>query len=255
MSNNVVKFYSHEQQDEFIYNLFGAKRGGFFLDISCSHPVVGSNTYALEESLGWNGIGFDIVDVVEKLKWSEYRKTKFVQMDATSDELSAYLRNNITDVVDYVSIDVDAYPNNYSKEALEKVINSGIRFKALTFEHEFYKFGHLVRDPARDILESQGYAMLFQNVRFWQPGLNNTIWEDWWIDPRHFDQKILACKNSGLFYFECVDALQDVQQLDYVAQHEFCAAYAEEYNVEGHNYYWGHYPNVAREWQRPKRQA
>ena len=48
MSTNVVKFYSHEQQDEFIFNLFGAKRGGSFLDISCSHPVVGSNTYTLE---------------------------------------------------------------------------------------------------------------------------------------------------------------------------------------------------------------
>ena len=251
MSTNVVKFYSHEQQDEFIFNLFGAKRGGSFLDISCSHPVVGSNTYALEESLGWDGIGFDIVDVVEKLNWNKYRKAKFVQADATSVELTNYLKNNITDVVDYVSIDVDAYPNNYSKEALEKVIDSGIRFKAMTFEHEFYKFGHFVRDPARDILESQGYVMLFENVKFWQPGLTNTVWEDWWIDPKHFDDKILAARKKDIFYFECIDILQDIQKIDYVAQHEFCAAYAEEYNIEGHNYHWGHYPNVAREWQRP----
>jgi len=42
-----IEFYSLEQQDEFILNLFDHKRNGTFLDVSCWHPIGGSNTYYL----------------------------------------------------------------------------------------------------------------------------------------------------------------------------------------------------------------
>jgi hypothetical protein len=40
-----IEFFSHEQQDEFAYNLFGGKTGGTFIDLACANPIIGNNTY------------------------------------------------------------------------------------------------------------------------------------------------------------------------------------------------------------------
>ena len=86
-----IEFHSHEQQDEFIFNLFGQKTSGTFLDISCGNPIIGSNSYTLEKYNGWRGIGFDIGDAESLFQWSQKRQSKFVQMDATSAQLTEYL--------------------------------------------------------------------------------------------------------------------------------------------------------------------
>lgn len=51
-----MKFYSQDGQDEFLSKLFKNKRNGVFLDIGAYDGVKFSNTYFLENSLGWKGI-------------------------------------------------------------------------------------------------------------------------------------------------------------------------------------------------------
>ncbi len=51
--------YSQFNEDKIIRHYFKDRRGGFFLDVGCAHPVTFSTTYYLEKHLGWKGIGID----------------------------------------------------------------------------------------------------------------------------------------------------------------------------------------------------
>jgi hypothetical protein len=235
----MIEFHSHEQQDEFIYNLFGCKNNGFFLDISCSTPKIGSNTYSLEKYCGWTGIGVDLLDIEKLHKWSSHRTSKFIQADATSVDLTDLLISNIPSdrVVDYISLDVDAAGTNLAFLALERVIASGVKFKAMTFEHEHYIHGNKIRGPARELLESKGYIRLFEDVQYWDEGADggkNMRFEDWWIHPDYFDEKIISAAKSDLYYYQCIDHLKDLMGHTYTATHVCSRGWPEEYSMFNH---------------------
>jgi hypothetical protein len=236
----MITFHSHEQQDEFIYNLFGQKQNGFFLDISCSTPRIGSNTYALEKYCGWTGIGFDLLNIEEMHQWSTYRTSKFIQADATSAELTELLKNNVPadTVVDYISLDVDAAGTNLAFLALQRVVASGIKFKAMTFEHENYIHGDKIRAPARALLESLGYVRLYEDVQYWDVGADtgqNMRFEDWWIHPDYFSDKIVKSTKSDLYYYQCVDHLKELMGHEYEATHVCSRGWPEEYSLYNHS--------------------
>lgn len=229
-----IEFHSHEQQDEFIYNLFKGKKEGFFLDISCGHPIIGSNSYALEKFCGWRGFGFDIGNVEKDLQWSKHRTSPFVMMDATSPHLTNFLVANAPEVVDYVSLDVDAAGTNLALQALDRVLRSNIKIKAMTFEHECHIHGPRIRDAAIGLLEDRGMIPLFADVRLWSGGLaddSSFSFEDWWIDPQYFDEDILKIQDEGLYYFECIEKIKSALDNKYNRKHNCCRAWPEEYNL------------------------
>jgi hypothetical protein len=235
-----IEFHSHEQQDEFIYNLFGQKQNGFFLDISCGNPIIGSNSYTLEKFCSWSGIGFDLLDIEELYQWSQKRSSKFLRADATSEQLTELIKTNVpTDqIVDYISLDVDAANNNLAFKALERIVASGVKFKAMTFEHENYMHGDSIRGPARALLESLGYIRLFEDVRYWDAGATderNMHFEDWWIHPDYFDTKIIKAARSGLYYYQCIEVLKELMGNEYIAQHNCSRGWPEEYKLFWHN--------------------
>lgn len=53
------KQYSYGQEESLIRAFFNDERGGYFVDVGASHYKLLSNTYYLEQSLGWRGIGID----------------------------------------------------------------------------------------------------------------------------------------------------------------------------------------------------
>lgn len=233
---NKIEFHSHEQQDEFVYNLFNQKKDGFFLDISCGNPVIGSNSYALEKYCNWSGIGIDLRDCEQEFQWSKERTARFERIDATSDALTDFLKTNVpaNTVVDYISLDVDAAGTNLAFKALEKVLAANIRFKAMTFEHEYYQHGDQIQNPARELLESHGYIRLFEDVRLWSGGTqDDSSWsfEDWWIDPQYFSQELIKNTKSNLYYFQCIEHLKKLQNNEYSATHRCSRGWPEEYDL------------------------
>src|SRR5205814_5665025 len=48
--------FSQYAQDDFVLEVLGGKRGGFFLDSGAADGVTLSNTYLLEKAFGWSGI-------------------------------------------------------------------------------------------------------------------------------------------------------------------------------------------------------
>lgn len=228
-----IEFHSHEQQDEFIYNLFGKKRNGFFLDISCGNPIIGSNTYSLEKYQGWQGFCFDISDCESMFEWSKKRTSRFIQSDATSPELTNFLLGAIPNgtVVDYVSLDVDAAGTNLALLALQRVLEAGVKFKAMTFEHECYIHGPGIRDQASAMLQSQGYIPLFSDVKLWIENNPSASFEDWWIHPEYFDQSVQSAGGDQLYYFECIEKLKQSMKNEYEGTHACSRAWPDEYRL------------------------
>src|SRR4029078_6429074 len=56
MSKEIVFYSSDRCQDRWALEVLGFKRNGFFLDLAAAHPIINSNTYAMESQLNWKGI-------------------------------------------------------------------------------------------------------------------------------------------------------------------------------------------------------
>lgn len=247
-----LDFYSFEQQDEFISNLFKFKQNGTFLDVACGHPIIGNNTYALEKNFNWNGWCFDIgyVDQFQYLtywdqtlhvkKWSEVRKAELVRMDATSQIFTEYLANNVSDtIIDYVSLDVDCNGVNYALEVLQRILDAGVQFRAITLEHEIYRTD-TIQDASTSILTELGYVRLFKNIRLWGGGVVNDtdiFSEDWWVHPEHFDKELLAVADSNLYFFDCVEKMKTWNTTPYKGHHHCSQAFAKEVDIYGEGVY------------------
>ena len=232
-----ITFYSHELQDEFVTNLFGLEHKGVFLDVSCWHPIQGSNTYTLEKYLGWTGNCFDIIDAEQQWSWSNHRSAKFNHCNVASGkfvEILESIRSN-TPVIDYASIDVDS---SLTVVALDKIIKSGIELKVVTFEHEFYLYDNLYQKESEKILYNQGFIKLFSNVKLLtvnqtSPNLRNQTesFEDWWINPKHFSNDIIEVQSDSLYYHHCVNKLKKYSNLTYNGTHACSRAFPDEYSL------------------------
>ena len=188
-----MRFYGKEKQDRFAYYLIGKK--GIFLDVGCYHPTQWNNTKALEEA-GWKGLLFDIRD-----KWvdlcRQHRTSKVFCVDVSTDEFAEILKDNLEKpVIDYISLDAD----DGSLGALQQLLTNGYSFKCMTFEHDFYDRGNVLKGPSKALLEAYGYQPLFEDVKL----ADGKIWEDWWINPTCFPPELMeiACKET--FFEECV---------------------------------------------------
>jgi hypothetical protein len=219
MKKNILNFdsffgqYSCERQDEFVYHLLAKhlKTPGFFLDVGCAGPCGANNTYVLEKYLQWEGLAFDIGDVEKDEGWHEHRRAKFYQVDATSKAFTTLLRNLVGNrIVDYISLDVDFGTRQHTHLALQRIIDADVKFKIMTLEHEYFKYGDLVTYPTRKILKEKGYQMLFENVCF-PDGPGRDGWEDWWIDPKLIPhENIMRIGGKNLIYHECIERVKEL---------------------------------------------
>ena len=227
-----INFHSHEQQDEFIYNLFDQKSNGTFIEVSCGNPLIGSNTYTLEKYKGWTGFSFDIIDIENSYQWSSKRTSQFIQLDATTEQLTNYLKEHVPAdlIIDYISLDIDSD----SILALTRIFDAGVKFKSITFEHEFHRLGDTQRTASREILEGLGMVRLFEDVRavnIHGPRGETIVFEDWWIHPDYFDPSILTIQSSQNVYKDNVEALRKLKNFDYQSTHVCSAAWPNEYTL------------------------
>jgi hypothetical protein len=204
--------FANEKQDEFVYHLLGKhlSNPGFFLDVGCGHPKDGSNTYIFDKYLNWSGFAFDIGDVECDENWSESRTAQFYQVDATSERFTEILKEHVGNrVVDYINVDVDRGGTHiFADVALKRIMDSGIKFKVMTLEHEYFKYGELVTKPTREILNKMGYKILFKDVAF-PTGPGRAGFEDWWVNPELLpDKEIMNIGGEGLVYHECVNRVK-----------------------------------------------
>lgn len=220
-----ISFYSNEMQDVAALKLFGGNGSLKFLDIGCRHPIKGNNTLLLEEN-DWSGLCVDIEDYSKEFK--EERKTPFYQVDTTSKEFIKLLEEHFPEkIIHYVSLDVDLA----SLSTLKNFVENGFKFIFMTFEHDYhYIRTHEVCDTwyagdrpinevklckfgSKDILETCGYNLLFENVSFYEQNTSTVPhpWEDWWINPMcfkyHHLRRLKQFSGKNMHFKDCVDRI------------------------------------------------
>jgi hypothetical protein len=153
-------------QDAWARGLIG--ENGTFLDIGANHPIVRSNTFALEQ-LGWTGVLVDNDAHCCYLCRAE-RKSTVLEGDSTRFDWTALPQKEF----DYLSLDVDAA----TLDTLRSLLTSGVKFRCATIEHDSYRFGPGPRDAMRKLLTVAGYVLARPDVEH-----QGAAFEDWWITP------------------------------------------------------------------------
>ena len=167
---------SQALQDIFAYSVVGT--GGTYIEIGANHPSKHSNTYELEITHSYKGFSLELNELKWHSRWrgQTERKNKIYWKDAiTFDYLDAVNANNLPTEIGYLSIDIEPPANTFA--ALQTVINSGVTFKCITFEHDAYRGGDLDYDSiSKDFLKSNGYKIAVKNVYYNDPSNHFETW-------------------------------------------------------------------------------
>jgi len=183
--------YSQVQQDEFVYKLIGDN--GYFLDLGAGWVGgLNSNTLFLEE-MGWSGICID-GDLVSANNRKE-KSTRSVVLNVMIPEISLkdiFIENKTPKTIDYFSLDIEP-------SSLLGLVNfpfNDYEFKVLTFEHDSYRAGVNDKNTSHEILKSNGYFCLCEDIRVPVEFSKEGFFEDWWINPKYFTENFI--KNNTL---------------------------------------------------------
>ena len=148
-------------QDRFAFEICG--KNNSYIEIGGYAPRHKNNTWALEKFYGWTGFTLEL-NTSWQDEWKKVRpNSKIYFNDAiTFDYVSALKENNLPSEIGYLQADIE--PPNNTFAALKNVIESGITFKCITFEHDKYQHDEDFDIIAREYLQSKGYKVAVYDV-------------------------------------------------------------------------------------------
>jgi hypothetical protein len=158
-----MKSRSQAYQDIFAYSLIG--KSGTYIEIGAHKPVKNSNTYNLEVFHNWTGFSIEFDDMYKEFwdRCPERDMNRVFWSDAISfDYLHGLEIHSLPQHINYLSCDIEPPANTFS--ALKKVIESGITFDCITFEHDLYASSSDYDKIATDFLLSYGYKVAVKDV-------------------------------------------------------------------------------------------
>lgn len=182
-------FFSQASQDQFVYSLLyellDKQDAGYYLEIGAGEPLVDSNTYFFEKNLKWKGVSIDL-DESRRDPWSAARSNPLLIEDATLTDYSSIL-SSYPEFIDYLSLDIDA---NYDA-VLNRIPFNNCKFKVITIEHDFHRFGEKYRSDQRRVLSLLGYCLVCADVSVIFEN-KACVFEDWWVHPAAFPAELLS---------------------------------------------------------------
>jgi hypothetical protein len=172
--------YSEAGQDIFALNLIG--KNGTYLEVGGFKPKLDSNTYILETQNNWRGITIEFKKELQSL-WSscKERKNRIYFEDALKfDYKTALEENNLPLHLNYLSCDID--PRDKTFEALKKILNEGLSFDFISFEHDDYTSEESYHKLASEYLIPKGYKIAVNNI--YPKNKKNKIFETWFVNSK-----------------------------------------------------------------------
>jgi len=176
--------YSHAGQDIFAKNLLG--KNGTYIEVGAYLPVKNSNTYLLETKYNWKGISIELDKSHEPI-WhnNKMRNNSIYFEDALTFKYKEKLiENNLPLHINYLSCDIDPTCNTFN--ALKRIINAGITFDFISFEHDEYwrkNYTNDINDYHRlaiDFLSDRNYKIAIDNV--YPKNKPEKLFETWFIN-------------------------------------------------------------------------
>ena len=176
--------YSHAGQDIFAKNLIGMN--GTYLEVGAYMPVKNSNTYLLESKYDWKGISIEL-NADYKHAWHNNKERKniiYFEDALTFEYKKKIIENNLPLHINYLSCDIDPVCNTF--DALKKIINEGISFDFISFEHDEYFRKKYTNDKndyrklAINFLKKNNYKIAIDNV--YPKNKSKNLFETWFIN-------------------------------------------------------------------------
>lgn len=152
--------YSQLGQDKFALSI---AKNQSYIEIGAWKPEHYSNTYLLETN-GWQGFSLEINKSKKEL-WDRHplRHNTIYWTDALQfDYAKAIKENNMSKRIGYLSCDIEPVENTF--QALQRVLNQGIIFDCITFEHDKYQSKTDYDPIVRNFLNSYGYKVAVTDV-------------------------------------------------------------------------------------------
>lgn len=159
-----MQHYSEFKQD--IFAIKNAKNKTY-IEIGAGFPIKKSNTFLLENN-GWKGISIELnKNRFDLWKTTSERKNKIYFEDAiTFDYISALKENDLGTHIGYLSCDINPPKNTFL--ALKQVIEQGISFDCITFEHDKYQSHIDIEPEVINYLNDYGYSVAVNDVYRWR---------------------------------------------------------------------------------------
>jgi hypothetical protein len=163
-------------QDIFALSLFG--NDGTYIEIGAHKPVKNSNTYKLEVEHAWKGFSIEFDSRLKRFweKHPERKNTVYWDNALTFNYKDAIISNNLPMHINYLSCDIEPPENTFA--ALKKIIEDGVTFDCITFEHDLYQSTSDVNIIAIEFLKSHGYKVAVTDVFYRVP---ENHFETWFI--------------------------------------------------------------------------
>jgi hypothetical protein len=178
-----AKRLSQAYQEFFAYSI-GGGRDKSYIEIGAYRPRHRSNTYSLEVLEGWKGFSLEY-NVKHKLGWDECveRKNPIYWADAMTFDYRSHLKNlKLPNRITYLSCDIE--PPNHTFKALQQVIEQGVEFDCITFEHDNSNLKSKKHAPedyniiATEYLLTKGYKVAVYDVYCNEP---TYLFETWFV--------------------------------------------------------------------------
>jgi len=149
-----------------------------YIEIGAASPIKYNNTYQLELA-GWKGISLEF-NQARVNQWQDVpeRKNRIYCADALIfDYITALHVNELSTHIGYLSCDIDPPENTFA--ALKRVIEQGISFDCITFEHDRYQ-SEINYDPiVTEYLKDKGYKVAVSDVYRWRK--RPCYFETWYV--------------------------------------------------------------------------
>ena len=174
--HRVIKSTNQSNQENFVIFCSNFKLSGHYLEIGASDGVSINNTFVLENSLGWKGVGVEL-DSEQCRLYNVNRQNECIQADATIIDYSDLLDSmHFPQVIDYLQVDIE--PAHQSLEALKRVMETNRVFSFITFEHDLYinPNNRMIKTEAHDLLQVSGYKRVISDVEY-----DGMQFEDWYV--------------------------------------------------------------------------
>jgi hypothetical protein len=162
------KSHSQAMQDIFVYNV--VSENTTYIEIGAYKPASKNNTYVLETALGYRGFSIEL-----NRKWQQAwldcpeRTNPILWDDALTFDYAAQCeKQGLPKHLGYLSCDIEPPTNTLA--ALQSIIQQGLSFDCITFEHDRSNPGFTdllpldIESQATKFLESHGYRIAVSDV-------------------------------------------------------------------------------------------
>jgi hypothetical protein len=148
-----------------------------YIEIGAWRPIRWNNTYLLETN-GWQGFSVEYSEEY-KLEWAATRKNAIYWANAmTFDYKSKLEENKLSSHIGYLSCDIEPAENTFT--ALRQIIEQGITFDCITFEHDKYQSAIDIDPAVREYLSKHGYKVAVTDV-YRQIKNSIKMFETWFV--------------------------------------------------------------------------